>query len=240
MIAMSSILSFDIYGRYFNKTPNNEQLIRWSHIGVVISSLGVSTIVLAFHYGNVNMTWLLYAFGMIVCPGVFPTTFSLVWSRQTKAAAIISPIVGMVCGLSVWFGTAYRYYGNVTIDSTGGTMPCLFGVVAAFFIPLPISVLISFVFPQKPFDFGVFRKIHKVNPDNTATGAETETQIEVEEAYFTEERLKYMKRMSRWAALWTVSAIIGHVLLWPLPMYGARMVFSKSVRCCYLLVLPWT
>jgi Na+/proline symporter len=225
MIAMSSILSFDIYGRYLNKAPTNEQLIKWSHIGVVCTSLGISTVVLAFHYGNVNMTWLLYAFGNINSPGVFPTVFSLLWKRQTKAAAIISPLVGMTCGLSVWFGTAYAYYGEVTIASTGSTLPCLFGVVTAFFTPLPVTVFISMAFPTEPFNFGIFGKISRVTADHTPTIPE----VNGEEQWFTPERMQYMKKMSRWAAFWSIITLIGHVLLWPLPMYGAKMVFSKQV-----------
>ena len=50
-----------------------------------------------------------------------------------------------------------------------------------------------------------------------------------ERSIFTPERTKYLKRMSSWAAFWAVFTVIGHVLLWPVPMFGARMAFSKSV-----------
>jgi urea-proton symporter len=39
MIATSSIISFYIYGTYINENPTDAQLLRWSHIGVVFSSL---------------------------------------------------------------------------------------------------------------------------------------------------------------------------------------------------------
>lgn len=55
MIATSSILSFDIYGTYFNKKATDKDLIRWSHIGVVATSIFISTIATAFHRGGVDM-----------------------------------------------------------------------------------------------------------------------------------------------------------------------------------------
>jgi Na+/proline symporter len=97
----------------------------------------------------------------VIYPGCFPTIFALLWKGQTKAAAIASPIVGMVCGLTVWFGTAYAYYGEITITSTGGTMPCLCGCVTSFITPLPTSLIMSFLKPRQ-FDFKIFNNIKRV------------------------------------------------------------------------------
>ncbi|KAH8650014.1 SSS family solute:Na+ symporter [Xylariales sp. PMI_506] len=234
LIATSSIISFDIYGTYINKKPTNKQLIRWSHIGVIITTLVISTLATVFHLTGVNMTWLLYALGNMVNPGVFPTCFALFWKGQTRTAAIVSPIVGMICGFSAWFGTAYAYYGEVSIVSTGGTMPCLFGCVTAFFVPLPVSVIISLIKPST-FDYAVFQNIKKVKPDSVIA-VDGQNEDTAEETWFTPERIQYMKRMSRWAAFWSALTITGHVLLWPLPMYGAKMVFSKELFTAWIVV----
>jgi len=50
-----------------------------------------------------------------------------------------------------------------------------------------------------------------------------------EEKYFSEERVRYMKRMSKVAAWWTGATFAAQVLLWPSPMYGARFVFGKKL-----------
>ena len=102
MIAMSSIISFDIYGTYINNKATDKQLIRWSHFGVVFTAIYISSLASAFHAGGINMTWLLYMLGNLTNPGVFPTLFSLLWKRQTRTAALVSPVVGMACGLSTW------------------------------------------------------------------------------------------------------------------------------------------
>ncbi|KAJ4260432.1 hypothetical protein NW762_007171 [Fusarium torreyae] len=231
MIATSSILSFDIYGTYINKNATNKQLIRWSHIGVVATALIISTLATAFHEGGVDMTWLLYALGNMVNSGVFPTSFALLWKGQTRAAAIISPIVGMTCGITVWLGTAYHYTGEVTIASTGLTLPNLFGCLTSFFLPLPITLAISLIWPQK-FDWAVFNNIQSVKPEGDAAQA---TQPETTQS-LSPERAQWMKKMSRWAAFWAAFTFIGHVLLWPLPMYGAKMVFSKQFFSAWIVI----
>ncbi|KAH8198342.1 hypothetical protein TruAng_007497 [Truncatella angustata] len=227
MIAISSIISFDIYGTYINKTATNRQLIRWSHIGVIFTSLAISSIATGFHLGGVNMTWLLYAMGNIVNPGVFPTLFALLWTRQTKVAATIAPFAGLIGGISVWLGTAHRLYGEVTITSTGATLPCLYGTIVAFVAPIPVSVLVSLVSPTEPFDWDDFKKIHTVKPDAIASEPPVDQQGREQDHWLTPERQSYMKKMSRWAAFWTCFTFVGHVLLWPLAMYGSKMVFSK-------------
>ncbi|KAF2447889.1 SSS family solute:Na+ symporter [Karstenula rhodostoma CBS 690.94] len=247
MIATSSILSFDIYGTYINKKATDKDLIRWSHIGVVITSIFISTIATAFHRGGVDMTWLVYMLGNFTNPGCVPTLLSLLWSRQTRLAATVAPILGMACGLSVWLGTAYAYFGAVTIASTGATMPCLFGCVTAMFVPLPTSVVISLLWPEK-FDWEDFAtNIKRVRAEHVSGVDDVEEVVRRQEqddreraAYFTPERVAYMKRMSRWAAVWAVFTIIGHVLLWPLPMYGAKMTFSKSLFQAWIVIsLIW-
>jgi urea-proton symporter len=165
MIATSSILSFDIYGAYVSKNSANKQLIRWSHIGVVVTSLLKSILATAFHLGGVNMTWLLYALGNMVNPGVFPICFALLWKGQTKPAAISAPIVGSVCGITVWLSTTYYYFGELTINSTGGTMPNLLGCVTAFLATLPISLTIFFVKPTS-FDCNTFNQIQSVKSEH--------------------------------------------------------------------------
>jgi hypothetical protein len=107
-------------------------------------------------------------------------------------------------------------------------MPCVFGCVTSFLVPLPVTVAISLLWPEE-FDWGVFAtEITRVRAEHGTALHDQEER----ESYFTPERVKYMKRMSRWAAGWAVATILGHVLLWPLPMFGAKMTFSKSVSSC--------
>lgn len=63
VIAVSSILSFDVYREYFRKKASDRDLIRSSHFGVIFFaafSAGFSTML---HYVGVDLGWTLYMLG---------------------------------------------------------------------------------------------------------------------------------------------------------------------------------
>ncbi|KAL4780388.1 Sodium:solute symporter family-domain-containing protein [Aspergillus varians] len=233
LIAVSSIVSFDVYGGYFNKKPTDRELIRWSHVGVVGCALFVSTFATVLHKGGVDLNWLIYMIGIVICPGTVPTCFALLWKKQSRMAAIVSPIVGMAAGFAVWFGTAYTLYGGISITTTGKTLPCMYACLTSMFVPLPVAVALSYLRPAG-FEWDEFLKIERISDKD---GVETRFD---REAYFSPDRVKYMKRMSRNAAIWAVATFFGQVVLWPLPMYGAKTVMSKGLFVAWVVVgLIW-
>ena len=131
LIAMSSIYAFDVYKTYINKKATNAQIITQSHIGVVGSWLVVSSLATAFHKGGVDLIWLLYMLGklesglncilslsltsvqgILIWPALFPTMFALVWKKQTRLAAILSPLIGMAAGIATWVRVAQAMYAK--------------------------------------------------------------------------------------------------------------------------------
>lgn len=64
VIAVSSILSFDIYRTYFNKHASDRDVIRWSHYGVVIFGVFSAAFSTLLHYVGVDLGWTLYILGM--------------------------------------------------------------------------------------------------------------------------------------------------------------------------------
>ncbi|KAJ5789174.1 uncharacterized protein N7518_006185 [Penicillium psychrosexuale] len=233
LIAVSSIVSFDIYGSYFNKNPTDQQLIRWSHVGVVGCALFISTFATVLHKGGVDLNWTIYMIGIVICPGTFPTCFALLWKKQSRVAAIVAPIVGMASGFAIWFATAYKLYGEISIITTGETLPCMYACLTSMFVPLPVSVVLSYLRPSD-FDWDEFLKIERISDKS-----DSQPQFD-RESYFSPERVKYMKRMSKIAAIWAVATFMGQIVLWPLPMYGAKTVMSKGLFVAWLVVgLIW-
>ncbi len=66
VIAVSSILSFDIYRRYFNRRALDRDVIRWSHIGVVFFGLFSAAFSTLLHYVGVDLGWTLYMLGKLL------------------------------------------------------------------------------------------------------------------------------------------------------------------------------
>ena len=160
---------------------------------------------------------------------MFPTVLALVWKRQPRIAAIIAPIAGFAAGISVWVGTAYAYSGQATIKSLGQTLPCLFANMTSFFVPLPITLIISYVWPEPNFEWSDLLSIKRIEDNEHGKVGTTASHFNPE-TYFTPERVAYMKRMSRVALYWGIATFAGQWVLWPLPMYGARFIFGKKVR----------
>ncbi|KAK1763373.1 hypothetical protein QBC33DRAFT_459551 [Phialemonium atrogriseum] len=243
IIAVSSILTFDVYRTYFNKNAGNKEVIRWSHIGVVFFGVVAAGFTAMFHYIGIDMGWTLYMIGVVTCPGIFPVIFTFLSSKQSGIAAISSAFLGMATGLAVWLGTAHSFYGEVTVSSTGQTLPCMYGTVASALSPLLYTVVISSIRPAN-YDWSDFTK-EKLAMDS---GDENEQQQKVEASDKTESSTAVTEvtsddtqiRWTRYALFWAIATFLGHWVLWPLPMYAAKFVFSKAFFTAWVAVsLIW-
>ncbi|GLA80660.1 hypothetical protein AtubIFM56815_001486 [Aspergillus tubingensis] len=236
VIAVSSILSFDVYREYINKAASDRDIIRASHFGVIFFaafSAGFSTML---HYVGIDLGWTLYMLGVVTCPGIFPMAFTILWRRQSRAAAILAPILGMATGIGVWLGTAQHFYGAVSVSSTGQILPCVYGTVASAFSPIVYSVVITLVKPQR-YDWAEFRKeklgLERLDSDSdiTVNGPGNEAQ-QTRSSFDSQE----LKRWGRIAAFWSIATFLGHWVLWPLPMYGSKYVFGKGFFTAWVIV----
>lgn len=158
MIAVSSILSLDVYKTYLNPKVTDQKLVKVSHITVVLHGVFMSAIAIALNYGGANLTWLGYFRPVLSCSGIIPLAFTLGWSGQTRLAAVVAPVLGFLTGLAIWLSTAYHAYGEVTITTTGNPLPALYGAIGSFFSPAIYSIIISLWKPSK-FDWREFLRV---------------------------------------------------------------------------------
>jgi Na+/proline symporter len=63
VIAVSSILSFDVYREYFKKKATDRDLIRASHFGVIFFAVFSAAFSTMLHYVGINLGWTLYMLG---------------------------------------------------------------------------------------------------------------------------------------------------------------------------------
>lgn len=63
VIAVSSILSFDLYREYFKKNATDRDMIRSSHFGVIFFAAFSAGFCTMLHYVGVNLGWTLYMLG---------------------------------------------------------------------------------------------------------------------------------------------------------------------------------
>jgi urea-proton symporter len=238
VIAVSSIISFDIYRQYVNRRATDQDVIRWSHIGVIFFGLFAACFSTILHYGKVDLGWTLYMLGVLTCPGIFPTSFAILWKRQSKLAAVVSPTLGLVTGIAVWLGTAYHFYGEVSVATTGLAVPCTWGTAASAMSPAVYSIIISLVKPDN-FDWAQFRKedlaLHNGSSDTEAESIRGDQRVEEQRAHYLEDKAKW-KRWGAISAIWSLATFLGHWVLWPLPMYAAKYVFGKTFFTAWTVV----
>ncbi len=247
LISVSSIISFDVYRTYFKPNATNKQLITVSHLGVVFFGLFSAGFSIMLHYVGVDMTWFGYFYSMLNTPGVIPMILLVVWKDQSKAAFIISPILGIIGGLAVWTGSAYALYGSVTIKTTGEQLPCLYGGLTALFLPGVATVLISLIKPAN-YDWNNMRDqsnlIFVKNDDDSDTqpastndlvtekgqNADVKeesklTSSEIESVDVNEDNLIKKYRYLSYSA--TIIVLLVTWVIWPLPLYR-DYVWSKA------------
>lgn len=243
VIAVSSIITFDIYRQYIHPAATDRDVIRWSHIGVVIFGLFSAAFSTALYYGSVDLGWTLYMLGVLTCPGIFPTTFTILWKKQSKEAAIVSPILGLITGLAIWLGSAKELYGGITVASTGQTLPCVYGTVASALSPAVYSVIISLVRPAN-YDWADFRK-EKLLLDNRQGDSNSGSDVQVQASHvvrpssYAADKAN-LKHWGRIASAWALATFFGHWVFWPLPMYAAKYIFSiKFFEAWVIVSIIW-
>ena len=69
--------------------------------------------------------------GLLIGGAVFPAAFAILWTGQTSAGAASGALCGLVAGLIAWLATAYQYFGEVTVSSTGQEYSTLAGELTA-------------------------------------------------------------------------------------------------------------
>lgn len=140
----------------------------------------------------------------------------------------------MATGLGVWLGSAYAFSGEVTVASTGGTLPCMYGTVASLFSPLLYSVVVTYVRPDN-YDWSRFKEQRlAVESDESSSGSDTPQGKGPEQVTTTEMASNKtfddndQVRWTKYALWWAIATFLGHWVLWPLPMYAAKFIFSKE------------
>lgn len=60
--------------------------------------------------------------GVIISGAVIPASLTLIWDRQSWAAATFTPPLSLVCSLIAWLVTAKTQGGSLSVDSTGAKL----------------------------------------------------------------------------------------------------------------------
>ncbi|OQD79583.1 hypothetical protein PENANT_c047G02953 [Penicillium antarcticum] len=176
LIAVSSLLTFDVYKTYFRPNTSSEALVRVSHWGIVLYAIVLAVFCCILNAAGISLTWVLTVLGVIVGGAALPVGMILLWEPMSTVAAVAAPWIGFICGITVWFVTAYKRSGTINVATTGDTTNALAGNLASSGVGFIMAVVLTFAFPGKHADpnaqalAGVAVPVKEENP-SSETGA---------------------------------------------------------------------
>ncbi|KAI5236571.1 solute symporter family transporter [Aureobasidium subglaciale] len=165
LIAVSSLLTFDVYKRYIRPTASPSSLIFVSHLMICAFGLTMAVFACIWNIIGIDLGWLFLVMGLLIGGAVFPAAFAITWRGQSAAGAISGAIVGLIVGIAAWLATAKVYFGELTVATTGTEYATLAGNLAAIMTGLIVTVVVSLIKPQK-FDWAITRSINAENANS--------------------------------------------------------------------------
>ncbi|WWC91399.1 uncharacterized protein L201_006343 [Kwoniella dendrophila CBS 6074] len=247
-IAVSSLLTYDVYGTYINPRPTEKQILWVSHACILGFALFMGAIATAFNYIGVSMGYLYELMGTIIGSAVVPIALCITWKKANGTGAVVGAIVGFVAAIAGWIGiTARLNNGVVDVNTTFGDYEMLTGNLLAIGVGSIITVVWSIVKPAD-FDWDITRAINVVDASEitetiTAPTTPTEKQgkemddsvpavlerqdSEEQSTDISEEEVGLQKafRFASWSAL-SLTAIL--IILIPLPLFFSSHVYPKA------------
>lgn len=159
LIAVSSILTFDVYKTYIKPKATPENLIFVAHVNVALFGLTMAIFAIIWNVIGIDLGWLFLVMGLLIGGAVFPVAFAITWKGQSRAGAIAGALSGLAAGLTAWLVEAKVYYGELTLTTTGSNYATLAGNLAAIMTGLIVSVVVSLIKPDN-FDWSATRAIN--------------------------------------------------------------------------------
>jgi len=238
LIAVSSIVSYDIYKTYINPQATGKQLMRVNYIGMVCFALFMAAFSTGLYYIGISMGYLYVMMGVIISSAVLPASLTLLWADQSWAAATFAPILGFISSVTAWLVRTKIKYGELTVDTTGSNDPMLIGNAVALLAPIVFIPILTYLPPFKPqkYDWESMRNISRVDDKDIVEAAHMDLErIPGEGAHAPQDDAKEQEGLARSAkiARWlTIGLTLALLVLWPMPMFGTGYVFSEKVCSC--------
>lgn len=245
MVAVSSIITYDVYKTYINPKARGSQLMWISHASVLVFTFFMVGISILFFYVHVSMGFLYLLMGVIICSAVIPASLTIFWSGLNKWSAILAPSIGFACGLITWLvTTAGLFDGVINVDTAGSDYPMLAGNVVSLLSPCIVIAICQLWFGHAHFDFNDLKDLQSVQDENEDPdyNPDIEKEAHVHPVKSTATEVKWatdlakLNTYAKWAKWITLVMAFCLLVLWPMPMYGTGYVFSKQFFTGWVVV----
>ncbi|MBT3861576.1 MAG: sodium:solute symporter family protein [Nitrosopumilus sp.] len=213
LIAVSSIVTYDLYRTYKNPTATGKQLVKVSRATIVAFGLGMGALAVVLLSMGLSLGFVYLAMGILIGSAVVPIALTILWSKTNKVAATAGAVIGLICSVSVWVMTAAslpEYNGVVDLASLGNNYSMLFANITAI-ISGGVIAIVGSLAAGKTFDW------------NDLKTKITLVEISATQQEEDEETLKNAFKFSVRGG--GVMALI-LIIVWPMPLIASGYVFE--------------
>ena len=221
LIAVSSLITYDVYRTYSNPAASGKQLLKVSRGVIVAFGLGMGALAVVLLGMGLSLGFVYLAMGILIGSAVIPIALTITWSKTTRAGAVAGALIGVCLSLLTWTSVAAsEANGVVDIASLGGAFPMLYGNVVAILSSGLICVVISLA-QNKKYDWNLMNKEMKiVEADMTES-----VKAQIAKAEQDEATLKKAYQFSlKGGGILTIVCVV----IWPLPLYFSGYVFDLA------------
>ncbi|KAH7324212.1 urea active transporter [Stachybotrys elegans] len=240
LIAVSSIVTYDVYRAYIDPNASGKKLVWMSHMAMIVYAVIICLVSVGLWYNGISMGYMYLLMGVLISAAVIPATLTLMWKGQNKWAATLSPILGAICAIVAWLVTASRTCGVLDVTCTGSNNPMLAGNLTALLSPIIFVPIFTLIFGLDKYDWQSMLEIRQADDHEIAkdAGLSPEAILELErvqEADWAAERKK-LDRAFKIASVTTVLLAVSLLVLWPMPLYGSGYIFSREFFTGWVVV----
>ncbi|KAF8965372.1 urea transporter [Flammula alnicola] len=256
LIAVSSLLTYDVYKTYINPKATEEQILRVGHGAVAFYALVCGLAGLIFFYIGVSMGWLYTFMGVILGSAVVPIALCITWSKANKWGCIIGSIAGFAAGIIAWLvTTATLNNGVINVVTSGGDFEMLAGNLASIGVGAIIATVSSLIWPDD-FDWETTRAINKPTPppseleeksdrDSVKKQASVKESIAGDSYAGSEEADELdpvaLNKAFKFATYSSVGLFVVLILIIPLPLFFSSHIYSVGGLSGWVAVgIAWT
>jgi len=221
-IAVSSLVSYDIYRQYINPNATGADILKVSRIVIVVFGLFMGCFSIALNEMGLNLGWVYLFMGIVIGSAVVPLWNLMTWDKASGTGAVVAAWGGFALAITGWLIGAQVQSGEITIAALGTNEVMLSGNLIAICSSGVIHYIYSKI-ENKTYDFSTLNdKIKLVEDDMSGLSPSDQDPVELEKAY------KWITRRG-----YVLTFVL--IIVWPLLSIPAR-TFSQEYFAFWVLV----
>ena len=226
LIAVSSIVTYDLYRTYRNPNATGKQLVKVSRATIVAFGLGMGGLAVVLLGMGLSLGFVYLAMGILIGSAVVPIALTILWSKTNKVAATGGAGIGLLCSTTVWVivasgaGGFVASGGVIDLASLGNNYAMLFANITAI-LSGGIIAIIGSLAAGKTFDWNDLKT--KI------------TLVEITATQETEDE-ETLKRAFKFSVRGGGAMALILIIVWPMPLIASGYVFEIGAYAVWVAI----